>query len=107
MGYDDNYVLNSGGGAVALAARVYEPKSGRIMENLDHQPGIQFYTGNFLDGTITGAGGRVYKQHWGFCLETQHFPDSPNHANFPERHHPSGPGLPDDDGPQVFREVIR
>jgi aldose 1-epimerase len=82
-GYDHNYVLNSGGGAVALAARVYEPESGRVMEISTDQPGIQFYTGNFLDGTITGTGGYVYKQHWGFCLETQHFPDSPNHANFP------------------------
>ena len=82
-GYDHNYVLNSGGGTLALAARVYEPESGRIMEILTDQPGIQFYTGNFLDGTITGAGGHVYKKNWGFCLETQHFPDSPNHANFP------------------------
>jgi aldose 1-epimerase len=82
-GYDHNYVLNSGGGTLALAARVYEPESGRIMEILTDQPGIQFYTGNFLDGTITGTGGHVYKKNWGFCLETQHFPDSPNHANFP------------------------
>ena len=82
-GYDHNYVLNSGGGTLALAARVYEPESGRIMEILTDQPGIQFYTGNFLDGTITGTGGHVYKKNWGLCLETQHFPDSPNHANFP------------------------
>jgi aldose 1-epimerase len=82
-GYDHNYVLNSGGGKLALAAKVYEPKSGRIMEIHTDQPGIQFYTGNFLDGSITGKGGKVYKKHYGFCLETQHFPDSPNKPGFP------------------------
>lgn len=82
-GYDHNYVLTSGGGSLALAARVYEPESGRVMEISTLEPGIQFYTGNFLDGTIIGKGGRVYAKHWGFCLETQHFPDSPNHPNFP------------------------
>jgi aldose 1-epimerase len=82
-GYDHNYVLDSGGGSMALAARVYEPTTGRVMEVLTTQPGIQFYSGNFLDGTITGKGGKVYKKHYGFCLETQHFPDSPNKPNFP------------------------
>jgi aldose 1-epimerase len=82
-GYDHNYVLNKGSGALALAAKVYEPKSGRIMEIHTDQPGVQFYTGNFLDGSITGKGGKVYKKHYGFCLETQHFPDSPNKPNFP------------------------
>jgi aldose 1-epimerase len=82
-GYDHNYVLSSGGGTMALAARVVEPTSGRVMEILTDQPGIQFYSGNFLDGTIAGKGGRVYGKHWGFCLETQHFPDSPNQPNFP------------------------
>jgi aldose 1-epimerase len=82
-GYDHNYVLTSGGGAMALAARVFEPGSGRVMEILTDQPGIQFYSGNFLDGTIAGKGGQVYGRHWGFCLETQHFPDSPNHPAFP------------------------
>ena len=82
-GYDHNYVLNSGGGKLALAAKVYEPTSGRIMEIYTDQPGIQFYTGNFLDGSITGKGGKVYKKHYGFCLETQHFPDSPNKPAFP------------------------
>jgi len=82
-GYDHNYVLPSGGGAMALAARVAEPESGRIMEITTDQPGIQFYSGNFLDGTITGKGGHVYNKHWGFCLETQHFPDSPNQPKFP------------------------
>jgi aldose 1-epimerase len=82
-GYDHNYVLNSGGGTLALAAKVYEPTTGRIMEILTDQPGVQFYTGNFLDGSITGKGGKVYKKHYGFCLETQHFPDSPNKPGFP------------------------
>jgi len=82
-GYDNNYVLNSGGGTLALAARVYEPTSGRVMEVYTTEPGVQLYTGNFLDGTLTGKAGKVYKKHYGFCLETQHFPDSPNKPNFP------------------------
>jgi aldose 1-epimerase len=83
-GYDINYVLNGGEGkGAALAARVREPKSGRIMEVYTTQPGIQFYTGNFLDGTIKGKGGVAYKKHQGFCLETQHYPDSVNHKDFP------------------------
>lgn len=82
-GYDHNYVLNSGGGSMALAAKVYEPTSGRVMEIYTTEPGIQFYTGNFLDGSITGKTGKVYEKHYGFCLETQHFPDSPNKLDFP------------------------
>jgi len=82
-GYDHNYVLKSGGGSMALAARVYEPTTGRVMEIHTIEPGIQFYSGNFLDGSITGKSGKVYKKHYGFCLETQHFPDSPNKPNFP------------------------
>jgi aldose 1-epimerase len=82
-GYDHNYVLRNQGGKVARAARVVEPKSGRVMEISSDQPGIQFYSGNFLDGTVTGKGGVVYKKHWGFCLETQHYPDSPNKPDFP------------------------
>jgi len=82
-GYDHNYVLNSGGGTLALCARVYEPTSGRAMEIHTTEPGVQFYTGNFLDGSITGKSGKVYKKHYGFCLETQHFPDSPNKPDFP------------------------
>ncbi len=81
-GYDHNYVLNSLDGSLALAAQVYEPKTGRVMEILTTEPGIQFYTGNFLDGSIKGKGA-VYNKHAGFCLETQHFPDSPNKPNFP------------------------
>lgn len=82
-GYDHNFVLNSGGRELALAARLYDPKSGRTMEIYTTEPGIQFYSGNFLDGTITGKEGKVYQKHYGLCLETQHFPDSPNKPNFP------------------------
>jgi aldose 1-epimerase len=83
QGYDHNYVLDRGGRKMALAARVYEPKTGRVLEIATDQPGIQFYSGNFLDGTLTGKRGVTYRKHDGFCLETQHFPDSPNHAHFP------------------------
>jgi aldose 1-epimerase len=83
QGYDHNYVLRSGGGALALAARVTEPTTGRILEILTTEPGIQFYSGNFLDGTLTGKRSIVYHQHHGFCLETDHFPDSPNQPTFP------------------------
>jgi aldose 1-epimerase len=82
-GYDHNWVLNKGGRSMIAAARVYEPTTGRVMEIRTTEPGIQFYSGNFLDGTITGKGGTVYKHRWGLCLETQHYPDSPNKPNFP------------------------
>ncbi len=81
-GYDHNYVLNSSDGSLALAASVYESRSGRVMEIFTTEPAIQFYSGNFLDGSNKGKGA-VYNKHNGFCLETQHFPDSPNKANFP------------------------
>src|SRR5438128_4171741 len=82
-GYDHNFVLNGRTGMLRQAAVVYEPTSGRSMEIWTTAPGIQFYTGNFLDGTLTGKDGKVYQQRYGFCLETQHFPDSPNHPSFP------------------------
>jgi len=82
-GYDHNYVLNSGGGKMALAVRMYDPETRRVMEIHTTEPGVQFYSGNFLDGSITGKSGTVYKKHYGLCLETQHFPDSPNKPNFP------------------------
>jgi aldose 1-epimerase len=82
-GYDHNWVLNNGGKSLRLAARVLEPSSGRVMEVYTTEPGVQFYTGNFLDGSIKGKGGRAYQQRYGFCLETQHFPDSPNKPQFP------------------------
>jgi aldose 1-epimerase len=81
-GYDHNFVLR-GGDKLSLAAKVTEPKSGRVMEVFTTEPGIQFYSGNFLDGTNKGKGGVVYKKHQGFCLEAQHFPDSVNHPDFP------------------------
>jgi aldose 1-epimerase len=81
-GYDHNYVLNKAEG-LALAARVFEKRSGRIMEVFTTEPGIQFYSGNFLDGSLTGKSGNPYIKHSGFCLETQHFPDSPNQPDFP------------------------
>jgi aldose 1-epimerase len=82
-GYDHNWVLNKKGNELSLAARVEEPSSGRVLEVLTTQPGLQFYTGNFLDGTIHGKGGKAYQRRYGFCLETQHFPDSPNQPKFP------------------------
>jgi aldose 1-epimerase len=82
-GYDHNWVLNKKGGELSMAARVEEPTSGRVLEVWTTEPGVQFYTGNFLDGTIHGKGGQVYKQRSALCLETQHFPDSPNKPNFP------------------------
>ncbi len=82
-GYDHNYVLNGAGSALAVAATVTDPKSGRTLQVSTTEPGVQFYTGNFLDGTLKGKGGKVYQQRYGFCLETQHFPDSPNRPEFP------------------------
>lgn len=83
VGYDHNFVLNSSGKRLALAARVYEPKSGRVMEVHTTEPGVQLYTANFLNGSLTGKRGVVYRRHAGFCLETQHFPDSVNQPKFP------------------------
>jgi aldose 1-epimerase len=85
-GYDHNYVLNRAGaasGALVQAATARDPKSGRTLDVLTTEPAIQLYSGNFLDATLVGAGRRVYRQGDGFCLETQHYPDSPNHPNFP------------------------
>ncbi len=82
-GYDHNFVLNGKARKMQPSATVYEPTSGRLMEIRTTEPGVQFYTGNFLDGTLTGKDGKVYKKHYAFCLETQHFPDSPNKPNFP------------------------
>ncbi|MBM4034806.1 MAG: galactose mutarotase [Planctomycetes bacterium] len=82
-GYDINYALRNPAGRVGIAARLYEPRSGRLMEIYTDQPGIQFYSGNFLDGAIVGKDGVAYRKHGGLCLETQRFPDSPNKPNFP------------------------
>jgi len=82
-GFDTNFVLNGENGGLKLAARVVEPGSGRVMEVFTTEPGVQFYSGNFLDGSVTGKGGAVYEQRNGFCLETQHFPDSINKPGWP------------------------
>lgn len=82
-GYDFNFVINHGGHGLTLAARAKDPESGRVLEVLTTQPGVQFYSGNFLDGTVRGRDGKVYGKRSGFCLETQHFPDSPNKPSFP------------------------
>jgi aldose 1-epimerase len=82
-GYDHNFVLDHAAGQLAEAAEMYEPTTGRILRVSTTEPGVQLYTGNFLDGSITGKEGRVYKRRFAFCLETQHFADSPNHPNFP------------------------
>jgi aldose 1-epimerase len=82
-GYDHNWAPDKAPNKLDVVARVSEPTSGRVLEVLSTQPGVQFYTGNFLDGTITGKGGWVYQRRHGFCLEPQHFPDSINQPNFP------------------------
>jgi len=82
LGYDHNWVLNGYDGSLRMVARVYEPATGRVMEVHTTEPGVQFYTGNFLDG-MTGKNGTAYHKRYGLCLETQHFPDSPNKPDFP------------------------
>jgi len=81
-GYDHNWVVNKRRGGLELMARVTEPTTGRVLEVLSTEPGLQFYSGNFLDGTLKGKG-RVYEFRSGFCMESQHFPDSPNKPQFP------------------------
>jgi aldose 1-epimerase len=83
LGYDHNWVINKKFGEMSLMARVTEPTTGRVMEVWSTEPGLQFYSGNFLDGTITGKGGRVYAHRSAFCMEPQHYPDSPNKPEFP------------------------
>ena len=82
-GYDHNFVLRTASGSLRHIATVREPMSGRVMQIATTEPGLQFYSGNFLDGSIVGKYGIAYAKHSGCCLETQHFPDSPNHPNFP------------------------
>ncbi|MFA7421241.1 MAG: aldose epimerase family protein [Melioribacteraceae bacterium] len=83
LGYDHNWVINNWDKSVKKVGELYEPNSGRLMEVFSDQPGIQFYSGNFLDGSVMGKRGSVYKYRTGLCLETQHFPDSPNKPKFP------------------------
>ena len=82
-GYDHTFVINGNPGRLRLAATAYEQTSGRVMQVWTTEPGVQFYTGNFLDGTLTGKSGKIYPRRSGFCLETQHYPDSPNQPSFP------------------------
>lgn len=82
-GYDHTWVVNGRPGVLRLAATAYEATSGRVMQVWTTEPGVQFYTGNFLNGTLTGKSGKVYQRRFGFCFETQHYPDSPNHPAFP------------------------
>jgi len=82
-GYDHNWVVNKPMGEYGLQARVVEPTTGRVMEVWSTEPGLQFYAGNFLDGSLTGKGGKVYQRRYGFCMEPQHYPDSPNKPAFP------------------------
>jgi aldose 1-epimerase len=82
-GYDHNWVINAANSGLNFAAKVVAPTSGRTLEVYTNEPGIQFYGGNFLDGTVTGKGGKVYEFRSSFCLETQHYPDSPNKPEFP------------------------
>lgn len=96
-GYDDNWVLNKPAGKLGLAARVYDPVSGRVMTVYTTAPGMQFYTGNFLNGTMKGKGGWVYQLRDAFCMEPQDFPDAPNRPNFPSAELKPG---------QVYRNTI-
>jgi aldose 1-epimerase len=82
-GYDHNFVLRGEMGELRTVATVHDPKSGRVMEVATTQPGMQFYSGNFLNGSLVGKAGRAYVKYSGCCFEPQHFPDSPNHPNFP------------------------
>ena len=82
-GYDHNFVLDRGGDEPEVLMTVYEATTGRVMEVLTTEPGVQFYTGNFLDGSLTGKNQVALRRRTGFCLETQHFPDSPHHGHFP------------------------
>jgi aldose 1-epimerase len=82
-GYDHNWVLNGKNGEMKVAAKLYDPKSGRVLTVTTTQPGVQFYSGNFLTGAFKGKSGVAYEKHSGLCLETQHFPDSPNQPEFP------------------------
>ena len=82
-GYDHTWIIDGRAGTMRLAAEAFEPTSGRRMQVWTTEPGMQFYTGNFLDGTLTGKAGKIYQRRYGFCFETQHYPDSPNQPKFP------------------------
>ena len=106
-GYDHNFVLSRNGGGLAPAARVVEPATGRTMEVATTEPGMQFYSSNKLDGSMSGKGGHVYGARSGFCLETQHFPDSPNKPHFPSTVLRPGEEYRSSDSVQVRRVIGR
>ena len=89
-GYDHNWGIDGSDGSLRLAARAWSKETGVVMETWTTQPGVQFYSGNYLDGCPAGKGGAPYAKRWGFCLETQHYPDSPHHPNFPSTVLPAG-----------------
>ena len=89
-GYDHNWCVDGADGTLRLAARAWSPDTGIVLETWTTQPGVQFYSGNYLDGCPAGKGGAPYARRWGFCLETQHYPDSPHHPNFPSTVLPAG-----------------
>lgn len=103
LGYDHNFVINGNGKTASFAARARDQKTGRVLEVDTTQPGMQFYTGNHLDGTVTGKAGVVYRSRSGVCFETQHFPDSPNHPEFPSTELKSGATY---QGTTVFRFAV-
>ncbi len=107
LGYDHNFVLDKAEGEMSLAARVYEPTTGRVLEIRTTEPGIQFYCGNFLDGRLKGKSGKPYVHRGGFCLETQHLSRQPESAGFPLHHSQAGRRIPDHDGLQVLGQVAR
>ena len=83
LGYDHNYVLDRSGAPPWAAGRVVAPRAGRVLEDVTTEPGVQLYSGNHMDGKLAGKGGKVYPRRGGFCLETQHYPDTPNRPEFP------------------------
>lgn len=89
-GYDHNWCIDGADGSLRLAARAWSKETGVVLETWTTQPGVQFYSGNYLDGCPAGKGGAPYARRWGFCLETQHYPDSPHHPNFPSTVLPAG-----------------
>ena len=97
-GYDLNYVVDGEPGTLRFAARLHDPASGRVMELTTTEPGLQLYTGNLLDGTITGTSGRLYRQSDGLCLEPHHYPNSPNEPRFPSPMLRPGADVPVEDG---------
>ena len=106
-GYDHCFVIRGDAGTLRRAARVSDPKSGRVMEMYTTEPAVQFYTGNFLDGTVKGKGGKPYEFHGALCLESEHYPDSPNRPEFPTTEAEAGADVQDHHRLQVLAPVRR